>query len=102
MGATSTGSCFSGNCLQDVLHFIGHGGIDRTTGQGYRALADEDGGETYRLSAVALGRLLRDHYPLRLAVLNACEGARGDARNVFAGTAAALVRAGLPAVVAMQ
>ena len=51
---------------------------------------------------MSLGRLLADHAPLRLAVLNACEGARGSGRDVFSGTAATLVRMGLPAVVAMQ
>ena len=83
-----------------VFHFIGHGGFDPETQEGLLALATE-GGRTHRLSATQLGRLLSDHAELRLALLNACEGARlgGD---VFSGTAAALVRAGLSAVLAMQ
>ena len=97
-----------------VLHFVGHGGVDAATGEGYLALAEADepvarrrrpgagGGGVYRLYADDLGRLLAGHYPLRLAVLNACEGAQGDGRDVFAGTAATLIRRGLPAVVAMQ
>jgi hypothetical protein len=39
---------------------------------------------------------------MRLAFLNSCEGARGGATDIFSSTAAALVRRGTPAVVAMQ
>ena len=90
-----------------VFHFVGHGGFDPDAGEGHLALARDDdegagGPGVYRLGAVSLGRLLTDHAPLRLAVLNACEGARGSGRDVFSGTAATLVRMGLPAVVAMQ
>jgi formylglycine-generating enzyme required for sulfatase activity len=46
--------------------------------------------------------LLADHYPLRLVLLNACEGARGSDRDIFSSTAAILVQRGLPAVLAMQ
>ena len=35
-------------------------------------------------------------------MLNACEGARGDKRDLFSSTAATLARRGLPAVLAMQ
>jgi formylglycine-generating enzyme required for sulfatase activity len=49
-----------------------------------------------------LGRLLADHRSLRLALLNACEGARGSERDVFSSTATILVRRGIPAVLAMQ
>lgn len=43
-----------------------------------------------------------DHTSLRLALLNACEGAKGSDRDIFSSTAATLVRRGLPAVIAMQ
>jgi hypothetical protein len=39
---------------------------------------------------------------VRLAVLNACESARTDPADSFAGVAPRLVQAGLPAVIAMQ
>ena len=39
---------------------------------------------------------------MQLAVLNACEGARTSGRDAFSGVGQALVRQGLPAVVAMQ
>ena len=84
-----------------VFHFIGHGGFSRTTDEGVIALADEDG-TTHQLSATLLGRLLDDHDPLRLVLLNACEGAQASTRDIFASTAATLVRRGIPAVLAMQ
>jgi hypothetical protein len=84
-----------------VFHFIGHGGFDEIRGEGLVILNDE-AGKAQRVSATDLGRLLGDHDPLRLAVLNACESARGDQLDVFSSTAATLVRRGTPAVVAMQ
>jgi hypothetical protein len=84
-----------------VFHFIGHGGFDELHGEGVVILADDDG-NSHRLSATDLGRLLGDHESLRLAVLNSCESARGDRADVFSSTAAVLVRRGTPAVVAMQ
>ncbi len=84
-----------------VFHFIGHGGLDWAADEGFIALADEEG-KIHRLSATQLGRLLADHRSLRLALLNACEGARGSERDVFSSTATILVRRGIPAVLAMQ
>lgn len=84
-----------------IFHFVGHGGFDPTTDEGLIALVDDDGG-TFRLPATELARLLGDHQPLRLAVLNACEGARGSSHDLFSSTAATVVRRGTPAVVAMQ
>ena len=54
------------------------------------------------LSSLDLGVLLYDHRSLRLAVLNACEGARGSRDDPFAGTAQTLVQQGISAVIAMQ
>ena len=85
----------------NVFHFIGHGAYDEAKDEGLIALAD-DGGRTQLLSAGQLGRLLDDHGPLRLAVLNSCEGARGGTKEVLSSTAAVLMRRGVPAVVAMQ
>jgi len=84
-----------------VFHFIGHGGFDRAADEGFVALVDREG-ETYRLSATQLGRLLADHRWLRLVLLNACEGARGSKLDIFSSTATILVRRGIPAVLAMQ
>jgi len=84
-----------------IFHFVGHGGFDANTDEGLVAFVD-DAGAAYRLPATELARLLGDHDPLRLAVLNACEGARGSDHDLFSSTAATLVRRGTPAVVAMQ
>jgi hypothetical protein len=46
--------------------------------------------------------ILHGYRPLRLALLNACEGARGSATDPFAGAAQSLVQQGIPAVIAMQ
>jgi hypothetical protein len=84
-----------------IFHFIGHGDFDELHGEGVVILADDEG-RSHRLTATDLGRFLGDHDPLRLAVLNSCESARGDRADVFSSTAAVLVRRGTPAVVAMQ
>jgi hypothetical protein len=84
-----------------VFHFIGHGGFDRESGEGFIALGEEGGG-TYRLAASKLGQLLGPHHSLRLVLLNSCESAQVDNRELFSGTATALMRRGIPAVMAMQ
>ncbi|WP_218835578.1 CHAT domain-containing protein [Streptomyces sp. SA15] len=84
-----------------VLHFIGHGGYDATAQEGTLALAGERG-ETYPLGAGQLAMLLAGHPSLRLAVLNACETGRAGGLNPFSSVAGALMRKGMPAVLAMQ
>ncbi len=84
-----------------ILHFIGHGGFNPTTEDGLLLFSDERG-RGREVSGQALGTLLHDHRPLRLAVLNACEGARASRSDPFAGVAQNLIRQGIPAVVAMQ
>ena len=65
-------------------------------------LLEEDDGRSREVSGVHLGTMLADERTLRLAVLNACEGARGSADDPFAGVAASLIQREIPAVVAMQ
>jgi hypothetical protein len=84
-----------------VFHFIGHGGVDPHTEDGVLAMED-DRGRARLVGGEELGTLLHDHRSLRLAVLNSCEGARGDRTDPFSGTAQSLVQQGIPAVVAMQ
>jgi hypothetical protein len=84
-----------------ILHFVGHGGFDKHLQDGVLILEDEDG-LGHRVSGQDLGVLLHDHRPLRLVILNACEGARGARDDPFAGTAQSLVQQGVPAVIAMQ
>jgi hypothetical protein len=84
-----------------IFHFIGHGGFDPQREDG--VLVGEDrAGRGWEVSGEELGSLLNDHDPMRLAVLNACEGARSDPTDPFAGTAQSLIQQGLSAVVAMQ
>ena len=84
-----------------VFHFIGHGGFDQQAQEGVLVLEREDG-TAHRVSGARLGTLLHDARTMQLAVLNACEGARTSGRDAFSGVGQALVRQGLPAVVAMQ
>ena len=84
-----------------VFHFIGHGGFHPAIGEGALALADDDG-STYQLRADGLAMLLRGHPSLRLVVLNACDTGRASALDPFSSVAGALIRRGVPAVMAMQ
>jgi hypothetical protein len=84
-----------------IFHFIGHGGFDAQNRDGLLVFEDESQ-RGRPLSARYLATLLQDHRSLRLAVLNACEGARTSAQDVFAGAAHSLVKQALPAVIAMQ
>jgi hypothetical protein len=84
-----------------VLHFVGHGGFSDLRGEGVLVFEDENG-KGAPVSGPSLAYLLQDHPSLRLAVLNACNGARGSRENTFAGTAQVLVQHGVPAVIAMQ
>ncbi len=84
-----------------VLHFVGHGGFSELRGEGVLVFEEEDG-RGAPLTGQSLAYILQDHPSLRLAVLNACNGARASRDDTFAGTAQALVQHGVPAVVAMQ
>jgi hypothetical protein len=84
-----------------VVHFIGHGGFDPVAGEGVFYLPG-DGGENYQLRASHLAQLLSPHHALRLVMLNSCDSAAGSDNDLFSSAAAALVRRGIPAVLAMQ
>lgn len=87
-----------------VLHLMGHGEFDSQTGRGMVYLERGDG-RTEAVEAAALVAVVGDFPSLRLAVLNACSTGRaavGAGVDAFSGVAPALMRAGLPAVVAMQ
>jgi len=84
-----------------IFHFIGHGVFSKQYQDGFLLFEDELQ-EGHRVSSRDLGILLHDHRHLRLAVLNACEGARSSMEDQFSGTAQSLMRQGLPAVIAMQ
>jgi CHAT domain len=85
-----------------VLHFIGHGDYDTVTDEGQITLLRADG----RADSIEASRfvdLLSTARPVpRLVVLNSCYSGRSGDQDLFAGTAAALVRGGINAVAAMQ
>lgn len=96
------------NVLDDggfqVLHFMGHAGFNEESGEGSLRFS-VSGGASFEVSGQHLATKLKDCESLRLVVLNACDTAKASSTigsNPFAGVAAALVLAGLPAVVAMQ
>lgn len=87
-----------------VLHFMGHGGFDDTLGEG-TLLFQGDAGEEHAVRGAVLADHLKIGQPPALVVLNACDSAqlpRHAGQDPYKGVAAALVMAGLPAVVAMQ
>ena len=85
-----------------VVHFIGHGDFDMERDEGVLAL-EKEGGRLHRVSAESFVDLLGQAQPMpRLVVLNACETSTAGGTDLFAGTAATLVRGGVSAVTAMQ
>ncbi len=84
-----------------IFHFVGHGGLDPRGGERVLFLEDEQG-RSHAVSGDHLGTLLCDHRSLRLVLLNACEGARSERNDPFAGVAQHLVHQGIPAIIAMQ
>ena len=84
-----------------IFHYIGHGAYKPELQDGFLLLEDdlERGRE---VSSQRIGTVLHDHDSLRLAVLNACEGARSSEEDPFAGVAVTLIQQGIPAVIAMQ
>jgi len=84
-----------------IFHFIGHGEFDQALQEGV-LLLERASKRGHRVGSQYLGMLLHDHNTLRLAILNACEGARSSRQDPFAGSAQSLVQQGIPAVIAMQ
>jgi hypothetical protein len=85
-----------------IVHFIGHGDFDPHRDEGVLGLVSEDGRADWG-AAQRFTSLLREARPMpRLVVLNSCSGAATGATDLFSGTAASLVRGGIPAVAAMQ
>lgn len=94
----------------DIWHFSGHGDTDG--GRGNLRFNDAAGGEQW-ISSGVLGRLLKRYTqpqnrprPMRLAVLNSCEGGISAPKaygvRSLLGMAPALIQNGFAAVIAMQ
>lgn len=89
---------------QHVFHFMGHGGFDEARGTGHLVF-ETSSGASQPVRDEVLATVLRGEARPRLVVLNACQTGRTSdqsGRHPFAGVAPALVRAGVPAVVAMR
>ncbi len=84
-----------------VFHFIGHGAFDQSVQDGLLLIEDRFG-KGKAITGQSLGAILHDERTLRLAVLNACEGARAAQTDPFAGVAQSLIQQEIPAVIAMQ
>jgi hypothetical protein len=89
-----------------VLHFFGHGDLEEEDGRGFLFFEDDERG-CKPVSGETLAELLERPgvNPLRMAVINACQGAkapREEHHRYWAGVGSALVAHGFPAVVAMQ
>jgi tetratricopeptide (TPR) repeat protein len=92
-----------------VFHFIGHGGVEellsddmRPENAGFIVLVDEYGHPVKKFASDLSVLLSTPHRSLQLAVLNCCDSGKTQAHDGFESPAVALVRAGIPAVVAMQ
>lgn len=92
----------------DIFHFSGHGVFTKRMGPAFGStigergivLADENN-QAVPLAADRLGEILRSQ-GIRLVVLGACETGRRDGYNVWSSVVASLLKARIPAVVAMQ
>jgi hypothetical protein len=85
-----------------VLHILCHGDIDEAREEGVLIFEDADGaGEKVSAELLRL-QLQKQRGQTRLVLLNACLGALPPNDNPFSSVAAALLRGGVPAVIAMQ
>jgi predicted ATPase len=82
-----------------VWHFVGHGGFAKDGATG-RLFFEDATGDSEAVSAMQLGIML-NRSSLRLVMLDACQGGK-LATDPFRSMAPALIRAQIPAVVAMQ
>jgi hypothetical protein len=83
-----------------VVHFMGHGGGER--GGGAVLFLTDRRGAPEAVRGAVLAAMLADFRALRLVFLNSCQGAALNGHGTAAGLAAALVAAGVPAVLAIR
>ncbi len=84
-----------------VLHIVAHGGPGASKAGGLLKL-EKPSGVVDPVNGIELARVLERRTPPRLAVVNACHGARAAVDDAFDGLAQHLLRRGVPAVVAMR
>lgn len=85
-----------------ILHILCHGDIDTARGEGHLVFEDPTG-DAEKVSAELLRlQIQKQRGQARLVVLNACLGALPAGNDPFSSVGAALIRGGVPAVIAMQ
>ena len=82
----------------DVFHFSGHGDVQNGVGG---ILLKDAGGKSDRVDAIQLAQMISG-CGLKLVILSACDTATGDFKDDFSVMAQALIRSGIPAVIANQ
>lgn len=80
------------------FHFIGHGTFRND--QGYLIIDGEHGDDL--IPDERFAQLFSNSASIKLVVLNACKGAKQSSSQPLVGSAAELVKNGVPAVIAMQ
>ena len=85
----------------DVLHFIGHGEVSQEGSFKIRLSSDESSDAEFWMEAETFSSLFRTHPP-RLVVLNCCLGAAASPVRTLSGLGPSLLKAGVPAIVAMR
>jgi len=84
----------------DVLHYIGHGEVTRSGTFKIRLNGAETYDSEYWMEAEVFSDLFE--HPPRLVVLNCCLGAAASSLRTLSGLGPSLLRAGIPAIVAMR
>jgi CHAT domain/SIR2-like domain len=90
-----------------IFHFIGHGVFDKDSNKGqlvFEKVPGDSGAEPFeRVDGERLAQSLRNGESLKLAMLNACEGAVVADTDSYAGVAQQLLQTGnIPIVIAMR
>jgi tetratricopeptide (TPR) repeat protein len=88
-----------------IVHVIAHGLFDQRNARASLVLADTDNQPLFVADAdiaAMFDRLVHDAAALRVLFLAACESATRSPADAFRGLAPQLIRAGIPAVIAMQ
>jgi hypothetical protein len=87
-----------------ILHFVGHGQFSKKVGHHFLFLEKEDGTYERLMDEVLVQKLGQMDQTPHLVFLAACESAMREpgAEHPFVGLGPKLVKAGVPAVVAMQ
>ncbi|HET9221651.1 MAG TPA: CHAT domain-containing protein [Roseiflexaceae bacterium] len=85
-----------------VLHMLGHGDVDTASGEGILIFEDADGAPEEVGAELLRVQIQKQRGQTRLVLLNACLGALPAGDDPFGSLGVALLRGGVPAMIAMQ